>query len=505
MNLKLKATVLMACLGAAVATDGGCLEVRPKLAERGACTCDPNPNGGTFVACKDNDIQYIDDLSNLKNGYSICFVNGKKESISMTTCSIGDDCLPSLQCHEGFCVDDNGVREMNRLSTSCVSPKLTDAGDDRAGCPEHKYPPSLKLECHKYWIEREGAHWRQYLQYNPLGKGDSYAWAYDEQVCATSGHTLNKPSEEYCTDKNSEGSAVDSLGKVIDSTCPCTVDNSKHNSINAVSPFLGYGKHMYLHIYELMHPGYVKPTKRNDFTSTDLPHVAAEDDKVYLKIVNEYPEEILVYFTVPPARKNEHVSGPSFGPKFQGWTGPKKTTRGSVQQAQEKVENVDAWVSRITMAPNNNPSASSQPTMRVESPSKNTARQPTGPNLGGFYVPKGYHLRIQLGDQDGGGWCTTKSSCPDTTCSCDGVNMWFTRGDAYNKGESDLVFLFEPNINPWKNPFYFDLSAVEAVNANAEIIYGTVDNMVAVPLFQSEDGLLSAEPDFNTESLTSLQ
>jgi len=262
---------------------------------------------------------------------------------------------------------------------------------------------------------------------------------------------------------------------------------------------------MYLHIYDIMFPGYVKPTKRNDFTHINIPRVAAEDNEFYLKIVNQYPEEVLVYLAVPPARLNEHVSGP-LDQKWDSWTGSTKTLRGNIQQAQENVKNGDAWVSRITVAPNNNPSASSQPAMRVSS---------DGKKKGGFYVPKDHHLRIHVADQQASGaWCETRNSCPDndTACICAGVNMWITRADAYTKTDRDTLLLFEPNfnvpfaVNPNPNPsIYFDMSAVDGINSNVELRYGQVSNMVAVPLFKSVGGLLSAEPDFNTESLTSLQ
>jgi len=55
----------------------------------------------------------------------------------------------------------------------------------------------------------------------------------------------------------------------------------------------------------------------------------------------------------------------------------------------------DLWNSRVTIAPNGNPGSVSRPTMRVKG---------DGTKTGGFYVPKGYHLRIHIADQTSGGW-----------------------------------------------------------------------------------------------------
>ena len=38
--------------------------------------------------------------------------------------------------------------------------------------------------------------WRRYLQYNPYGTGDAYAWAYDEAICAISGN-VRRPDGGY--------------------------------------------------------------------------------------------------------------------------------------------------------------------------------------------------------------------------------------------------------------------------------------------------------------------
>ena len=452
------------------------------------CACNPNPTVAMFSGCVDGQPTYFDDLNDFPNGACVAYVNGKKESTSTTTCLVGDDCLPGLHCNEGFCVDDNGVRESDRVVTTCVSPKTYDAKDDRSGCGYSN--PDDKLRCHKYWISPIAMEWKRYLQHNALGRGDLYSWAYDEKVCATSDHTRNFP-DESCTNQNSKGGAVDTSGNVIETTCPCTVDNSVNALTGEPWKLHGWGEHMYLHIYAIMYPGYVKPTKRNNFTPIVIPRVAAEDSEFYLKIVNQYSEDILVYLDVPPARKNEYVSGTGVGQMWDSWTGPTKTLRGSIQQAQENVKNGDAWVPRITIAPNDNPLAFSQPAMRVTS---------EGEKTGGFYVPKDHHIRIHVADQQAiGAWCQTRHDpnapnyCPDTACDCPGVNMWFTRADAYTKTDRDTLLLFEPNYNdPFKvnpNPdsqIYFDTSAVDGINANVELRYGTVKNSVQVPLFESQ-------------------
>jgi hypothetical protein len=48
----------------------------------------------------------------------------------------------------------------------------------------------------------------------------------------------------------------------------------------------GYGKHMRLHVYDVMSPEYVPPTVRNDFKPVTLADVSGEEDKFFLKVVN---------------------------------------------------------------------------------------------------------------------------------------------------------------------------------------------------------------------------
>jgi hypothetical protein len=79
---------------------------------------------------------------------------------------------------------------------------------------------------------------------------------------------------------------VDGNGNVVDSSCPCTVFNSIA-PLNAV-PFKdnGFGEHMNVHIYDLMYPGYEKPTSPNQYTPIDLANVPSENDEFYMKVIN---------------------------------------------------------------------------------------------------------------------------------------------------------------------------------------------------------------------------
>ena len=87
---------------------------------------------------------------------------------------------------------------------------------------------------------------------------------------------------------------------------------------------------MNVHIYDMMYPGYKPPTKRNNFQPITLPHVPQEDNDFYMKVINQYDNDILVYMETPPARKNEHVTGKLA--KWDGWTGPTKTLRDDARE-----------------------------------------------------------------------------------------------------------------------------------------------------------------------------
>ena len=82
-------------------------------------------------------------------------------------------------------MDQTGYPETNRLVTTCVSPKRSSTSV-LAGCPYGGGQGDMILQCHKYWIGDEGMQWKRYLQHNPLGEGQAYAWAYDEAVCSVS-------------------------------------------------------------------------------------------------------------------------------------------------------------------------------------------------------------------------------------------------------------------------------------------------------------------------------
>lgn len=47
---------------------------------------------------------------------------------------------------------------------------------------------------------------------------------------------------------------------------------------------------------------YVPPTEPASFTPVTIPEVESEKDEFYLKVVNQFQDEILVYMDAPPAR-----------------------------------------------------------------------------------------------------------------------------------------------------------------------------------------------------------
>jgi len=158
----------------------------------------------------------------------------------------------------------------------------------------------------------------------------------------------------------------------------------------------------------------------------------------------------------PPARKNEAVNESN----WQGWKGPVSTLRDNLSTFDGTN---DAWVPRITLAQNDDPSILSQPVMRSKG---------DGTPIGGFYVPVGHHLRILLAEKDnGGGWFKSGPQCPSTACIGVGTSVWVTRADAYSYPDRDPLLLLEPNVNAFQNTFedgtiWFDVSAVDGVNAN---------------------------------------
>ena len=67
--------------------------------------------------------------------------------------------------------------------------------------------------------------WKRYLQHNPLGDADAYAWAYDEAVCSVASGEMGNQTYPWCKDQDDEFGAVDMDGNVIDTACPCAVKN----------------------------------------------------------------------------------------------------------------------------------------------------------------------------------------------------------------------------------------------------------------------------------------
>jgi hypothetical protein len=119
-----------------------------------------------------------------------------------------------------------------------------------------------------------------------------------------------------------------------------------------------------------------------------------------------------------------------------------------------------------------------------------------GKALGGFYVPKDYHLRLLIAERyHGGGWCSTDASCPGTACVDAGRSIWFTRADGYNYPDRNPLLLIEPNVNAFRDSFedgtiWFDVSGVDGINANMGLYYGTGTNKInrsfTSPLMESK-------------------
>ena len=114
-----------------------------------------------------------------------------------------------------------------------------------------------------------------------------------------------------------------------------------------------------------------------------------------------------------------------------------------------------------------------------------------------FQVPQGYHLRILIADvnEDSGGWfsCSNPNSCTIADKG-DGKSIWVTRADAYTYPDRDPLLLLEPNFNTANGgtftdtTIWFNLSAVDGVNANIILIYGDIRREMSTPLFESKSG-----------------
>lgn len=116
-------SILANLQSAAAFTDGGCLMAIPKPAT-GDCECNANPTVKKFAACLDPDTPtYFDDPSDIPNGACISYANAEKTGTSLSTCDADSDCFSDLTCSNGMCTDAAGVREADRLVTTCVSPK----------------------------------------------------------------------------------------------------------------------------------------------------------------------------------------------------------------------------------------------------------------------------------------------------------------------------------------------------------------------------------------------
>jgi hypothetical protein len=453
----------------------------PKPIE-GKCECNVNPTVSEYAACVNGGPNYFNDLDDMPNGACISHAKNSK-GLSITTCNVDEDCLANLTCSdESMCIDENGVVEANRLVQICVSPKGS-SKNIMAGCP---YSGSGNadniLKCHKYWISDEGMQWKRYLQHNPFGPGDSYAWAYDEAVCGLS--EMQRGTDKgypWCTDTTLTKGAIDIDGNVLDSGCPCAVFN--YISVLNVKPFNnGYGRHLHIHVYDVMTPKYKQPTHKAEFSPIILKHLPDEDDEFHFKVVNQYDDGILVWMDVPPARMNEPVTGG----RWAGWTGPTQTLRG--KKTEGSGENGDPWTQRLTIAPNDDPTKMEAPTMRVSGEK--------GQPLGGFYVPAGWHFRIHIATKDQpSGWFKTAGNCPETACLGTGTRVWVTHADGYNYSGHEPL-LFEPNVNSFNHDdphgfdsglIWMDVSAVDGVNANMQLRYAEVDRKIFVPLFESKN------------------
>lgn len=146
----------------------------------------------------------------------------------------------------------------------------------------------------------------------------------------------------------------------------------------------------------------------------------------------------------------------------------------------------DPWVPRISIAMNNDPTKTFKPVMRAKG---------DGTPLGGFYVPEGYHLRIHLANKaTGGGWFQGRGSSKAMVGT--GNSLWLTRADAYSYPDRDPLLLLELNVNDFnqgdprsweKGTIWFDVSAVDGINANMQLLYGDkINRRITTPLFQTE-------------------
>ena len=203
--------------------DGGCLYAFPPPRATNDCGCKPNPNVARFAGCNSvGQPTYFNSSEDVRNGVCLRYFEGRHSGISLDTCTVHADCIEGTECQSGHCTDPRtGVLERDRIVQTCVSPKRVAHGtpDWRAGCGTSD--GAKILQCHRWWIGEEGMEWKRYLQFNPLGQGDSYAWAYDEAVCAKSGNTRRwGGGYPWCRPQDASEGAVDESGTVTDDACP---------------------------------------------------------------------------------------------------------------------------------------------------------------------------------------------------------------------------------------------------------------------------------------------
>ena len=152
----------------------------------------------------------------------------------------------------------------------------------------------------------------------------------------------------------------------------------------------------------------------------------------------------------------------------------------------------DPWVDRIKIVSNTNSNDVQQPMARGNSEFV---------VQGGFYVPKGYHLRVLISDENepSGGWfsCSNPDACESLGADKgDGKSFWVTHADAYTYQDRNPLLLLEPNFNTANggdfetSTIWFNLSAVDGVNANVLLRYGNgtdpIRREMSTPLFQSK-------------------
>jgi len=52
----------------------------------------------------------------------------------------------------------------------------------------------------------------------------------------------------------------------------------------------------------------VPPSSGDIYTPVEIPHVPSDDDKFFMKVINNAKYDIIVYLDEPPARKDEFVA-----------------------------------------------------------------------------------------------------------------------------------------------------------------------------------------------------